>query len=109
VLTCKSTSLQGGEDKNLGCRFARTLHAALSLFFLIPTFLACVQALQDEVLQCRLEKQESNRKKRAAQQQAKQAQQQAKQAQQQAKQAQQQAKRLKMRLAKLQDEEQNIN
>jgi hypothetical protein len=57
-------------------------------FYLIPTFLACFQALQDEALQFRLEKQESNRNKRAAQQ---------------------QAKRLKMRLAKLQEEEHNNN
>jgi hypothetical protein len=60
----------------------RTLQAAWNFcFYLIPTFLVCVEALKDEALLCRVEKQESNRNKRAAQQ---------------------QAKRLKMRLGKLQ-------
>ena len=39
-------------------------------FYLIPTFLFRLKALQAEALQCKTERQESNRKKRAAQQQA---------------------------------------
>lgn len=37
---------------------------------MIPTFLVCIKALQDEALRCNQEKQESNRTKRAAQRKA---------------------------------------
>jgi hypothetical protein len=40
--------------------------------YLIPTFLVCIEVLQDEALRCNKEKQESNRKKRSAQQKSKQ-------------------------------------
>ncbi len=44
------------------------LDALPAYSYLIPTFLVCIQALQDEALRCHQEKQESNRKKRSAQQ-----------------------------------------
>jgi hypothetical protein len=58
----------------------------LTCSYLIPTFLFCFKALQDEALRCKKERQESNRNKRAAQQ---------------------QAKRLKLKVCKLRKNEQN--
>jgi hypothetical protein len=55
-------------------------------FYLIPTFLFRLKALQTETLQCKKERQESNRKKWAAQQ---------------------QARKLKVKVAKMRDKEPN--
>ena len=74
--------IAGRRRQQYRLKVPRKIHAAWNTsFYLIPTFLVCVEALQKEALRCRVEKQESNRNKRAAQQ---------------------QAQRLKMRLGKMQ-------
>jgi hypothetical protein len=74
--------IAGRRRQQYRLKVPRKMHAAWNIsFYLIPTFLVCVEALQHEALRCRVEKQESNRNKRAAQQ---------------------HAQRLKVRLGKLQ-------